>query len=225
LHPVGEPPSCGSYPPPPPFPCDGLWSRTGVVRRSTTKPGWRTIRDRHVRVKIGCRPCKPVSPPTKAADLTGDWHLVESTSATTCDADTTGSSWERLWVLQRGPVLSAGAAGLPFCTYEGTLSGDAVALDAPPPSSGGFGPRPGCLYAVTGQLRGTVVDTDHVAVMEHLGLSPIDGSSCAPCETTRSGTLVRRNVGCENNADCVIDEACSRCVDGACEWARGCDPP
>jgi hypothetical protein len=221
LHPVGSSPC---FPPYPGYPCVSLFDRAAVVRESTTRTARRTIRQGRLRLRLRCRPCEPVTPPTKAADFTGEWRFVEASSSTTCADDLRSHFWERLWILQDGSALSAGAQGLPFCQYAGAVSARSLTMDIAQPGSIGLGCGGG-VFKVAGTLAGTIGDADHVAVTERWSLLSDGRTSCAPCELSRTGTLVRRDAACATHVDCVAADACARCVDGACEWARGCDPP
>jgi len=158
-------------------------------------------------------------------DLTGDWTITNTAVDDSCApavGDRFAAPTNALRLARDGNSLQGCADGLAF--HEGgTVSGSSFDLDTGKHLEiillGSYD------YDYSRHLSGTLpVTGGQVAVMQRWSFTP--GRQAPPGATacTRSVTGVMTAVAppCTSDLDCIDQDACARCVAGACRWLPDC---
>lgn len=215
---------------------------TVTVPQAPGRAGRRQVDVDGVRYVLRCRSrkqCSPTATLPRAAgtELTGDWTLTETTSATDCPSNVAESATTRfassqLRLIQADDALSAcgPSANFPF-SFGGAVSADGILLT----SAGGvhgkeggltIGPMSSLDYART--ISGGQAQADgSIPVSESWTFYP-STFELGPVVCTRTATAVLTpiRVPCASHADCLASgDACERCVQGVCTPDASCPSP
>ena len=191
---------------------------------------------------LSCRPSKqcsptPTLPRSAGTELTGDWWLTETTSATDCPPDVAAGAASRfssspLRLIEQNDALAAcgPSANFPF-SFGSTVSSDGIVLT----SAGGVKGKEGTLrygaasfvdYART--ITGGRTEADgSIQVSEEWTFYPSTFElGAVVCSRTATAVLTPVRVPCTSHGDCFASGGpCDRCVDGVCTPDADCPSP
>jgi hypothetical protein len=175
-------------------------------------------------------------PRAAGTELTGDWSLSETTSATDCPADIAAGAASRFssspvrLIEQNDAVAACGpSANFPF-SFGGTVSADGIVLT----SAGGVKGKEGTLrygaasfldYARTITGGQTQADGSIQVSEQWTFYPPTFELGPVVCTRTATAVLTPVRVPCTSHANCLASGPCERCVDGACSPDVDCPSP